>query len=96
MIQYIMINHGAGSSESWHEYIKMLCDGGHMIAGSALEHGMAVQAGTFTPIRSKTITGYIVIQAPDIETTKNIMLQSPVHQAGGMVELFPLVEGPSE
>ncbi len=91
MKEYIMINHGVGSPASWDEYFKMLHDEGHMMGGSALDHGISVRDGKFSDAQSQTITGYIVIQAEDLDAARKIMLQSPIHQAGGTVELFTLV-----
>lgn len=91
MHKYLLINHGVGAPANWEAYFEMLHAGGHMIGGSALDHGIAVQIGTVSEARSKTITGYLVIQAADLETAKQIALQSPVHMAGGTVEVFTLV-----
>jgi len=87
-----MINHGAGTAEQWDTYLKMLHDGGHIIGGSSLDHGIAVQNGIFTEAISSTITGYIVYQAHDIESAKGIALQSPAQLSGGVVEVFTLTE----
>lgn len=92
MTEYIMINHGVGSAENWDEYFTMLRDGNHLIGGSALDHGIAIRDSTLSEAVSKTITGYIVIQVESLERAKEIMAQSPIHQAGGTVELFPLVK----
>jgi len=51
-----------------------------------------VQNGIFTDAVSTTITGYILIQAHDIEIAKKIALQSPVQLSGGVVEVFNLTE----
>jgi hypothetical protein len=91
MNKYIMINHGVGSASHWDEYFKMLHDDGHIIGGSALDHGISLKSDNFTDPISKTITGYIVIQADDIDVAKRIMLESPIIKAGGTVELFTLV-----
>jgi len=91
-MKFIMINHRTASTENWDEYFKMLREGSHMIGGSALDHGISLKEGVFTQAQSATITGYIVIQAEDLEAAKNIASQSPIHKAGGTVELFTLVE----
>lgn len=92
MKHYIMINHGVGKPDAWDEYFSMLTDNGHLIGGSSLGSGIAVRKKVFSKAKSKTVTGFIVIQAKDIREAKKIMYQSPVHLSGGTVELFPFVE----
>ncbi len=92
MNKYLLINHGKGTDEMWDVFFKMLGEGNHLIGGSALDHGIAAQAGAFSEALSKTITGYIVIQAESMERAKEIALACPVHQTGGTVELFTLIE----
>jgi len=92
MNKYILINHGSGTAGQWDTYLKMLHEGGHILGGSSLDHGIAVQNGIFTDAVSTTITGYILIQAHDIEIAKKIALQSPVQLSGGVVEVFTLSE----
>jgi hypothetical protein len=92
MTEYIMINHGVGSPENWDKYFTMLFDNKHMIGGSALDHGISVNASVFSEAVSKTITGYIVFQAESLDKAKEIALKSPVHEAGGLVEIFTLVK----
>jgi hypothetical protein len=91
MAEYLLINHGKGTTEGWDAFFKMLCDNDHLIGGSSLDHGISVKNGTFSEAVLKTVTGYIVFQAKDFETAKNIALQCPVQQSGGVVELFTLV-----
>ena len=86
-----MINHGVGSPAHWDEYFKMLHDDNHIIGGSALDHGISLKEDSFGDPISKTISGYIVIQAKDIDAARRIMIESPIHKAGGTVELFTLV-----
>lgn len=92
MNKYILINHGVGSTEGWEQYFAMLHDQGHFIGGSALDYGLSVTGGHFAEPISRTITGYIVIQAKDLETAKSLAAQCPVHLAGGTVEVFTLVK----
>lgn len=91
MNQYLMINHGVGTPENWDMYFTMLHQDGHMIGGSSLGEGIAVTDGVFSEARTPSITGYILIHAKDLESAKDIARQSPVHQAGGTVEVFPLI-----
>lgn len=69
----------------------MLEEANGLIGDSALSQGVAVQGGSFSEAKSKTITGYIVIQAESLAKAKEIALRCPVQQSGGMVELSPLV-----
>ena len=46
--KYILINHGTGASEGWEQYFAMLHEQGHMVGGSALNHGLSVKDGVFS------------------------------------------------
>jgi hypothetical protein len=92
MNQYILINHGVGTPENWDSYFDMLHEKNYIIGGSALDHGVSIKDGTTHSARSETITGYILIQAPDLDTAKELALKCPVHLAGGTVEVFTLVK----
>lgn len=92
MNKYLLINHGSGTSEGWEAYFKLLHDRGHIIGGSALDYGLSVKDNIFSGPISPTVTGYIVIQAEDLETAKSLAVQCPVHVAGGTVEVFTLIK----
>ncbi|CAN5566659.1 hypothetical protein BH09VER1_BH09VER1_48380 [soil metagenome] len=92
MNKYILLNHSSVPSDGWDAYFALLSAGGHFIGGSALDYGLSVSGGHFAEPISRTITGYIVIQAPDLETAKSLATQCPVHRAGGTVEVFTLVK----
>ncbi|WP_029247892.1 YciI family protein [Schlesneria paludicola] len=91
MTEYLMINHGIGAPADWDTYFKMLRDHNHMMGGSALEPVVSVKESVFSEVSTPTITGYLLIQAESLERAKEIMALSPVHKAGGTVELFTLV-----
>lgn len=92
MTQYIMINHGVGTSNDWESYFQMLRDGNHMVGGSALGRGISLKDSTYSEALTPTTTGYIVIHADTLDQAKELMSRSPVHKSGGTVELFPLIE----
>ena len=87
-----MINHGVGEPVGWDAYFAMLFEKKHMIGGSALGEGVAVKGDVFGEVVSPTITGYILIRAESLEAAQEIARQSPVHRAGGTVEVFALVK----
>ena len=91
MNQFLMLNHGQGSPSGWEEYFSLLHRDGYMMGGSELGEGTAVTNAAAGPAISSTVTGYILIQAPDLETAKIIAEKCPVHRSGGTVEIFPLV-----
>lgn len=91
MNEYLLINHGAGTAELWESFFHKLDAGRHLIGGSAVGDGLAVEGGVFSQLKSKTVTGYIVFRAESLEKAKEIAMECPVHQSGGTVELFPLV-----
>ena len=91
-----MINHrDEGSSSGWDEFFEMLTVKGHLLGGSADVDGISVKNDAFSTESSDTV-GYIVIRADNLEAARQIMLKNPVHQAGGVVELFTLIEGLGE
>lgn len=92
MPKYLMINHGVGAPEHWETYFDLLIGGDHLVGGSSLASGISLQNGQYAGAISETVTGYIVIQADHLDQAKDLMTQSPIHRAGGMVELFPLEE----
>lgn len=92
MQDYIMIIHAVEGATGMDAYIEELIAGGHMRGGSALGPGLAAQNGDFADAGSASIAGYISIRAEDLEVAKQIVLKNPVHLAGGVVELFPLVK----
>jgi len=93
MEQYLLLNHGVGTSDHWDEFFKMLHEGGYFVGGSSLGQGSALRKGIFADPISPTVTGYILIQTENIETARHLARLCPVHVAGGTVELIPLVRG---
>lgn len=92
MTKYLMINHGVGSPEDWEVYFDMLIGGDHLVGGSSLASGISLKGGQYAGAISESVTGYIVIQVENLEQAKEFMVKSPIHRAGGTVELFPLEE----
>lgn len=99
MNKYLMINHGVGARnpeavtpEKWEAYFQLLREKEHFVGGSALAHGIALKDGLYAAPVSPSISGYILIQAENMETARSIAWQSPLHHAGGTVEVFKLVE----
>lgn len=92
MPKYLMINHGVGSPEHWEAYFDLLIGGEHLVGGSSLASGMSLRNGQYAGAISESVTGYIVIHAENLEQAKELMVKSPIHAAGGTVELFPLEE----
>ncbi len=91
MPRYLLLNHGTGQAELWPPYLEKLQQGQHLIGGSALNPGIALQGGNLSGAQTATLTGYLVIEADSWEAAQAIARESPVHQSGGSVELFPLI-----
>jgi hypothetical protein len=66
-------NRKESSPESWDKYFAALKKGNHMIGGSALGKGIAMKNAKLIPQISKTIGGYMVIQARDRRVAKKLM-----------------------
>lgn len=99
MNRYIMLNHGIGLAnpnavtlDKWEAYIQLLQEKDYFVGGSSLDHGIALKDGLYGAPVTPALTGYILIQAESMEVARSLAWQSPLHHAGGTVEVFKLVE----
>jgi hypothetical protein len=86
------INRKESSLEDWTKYLADMKKGKHLIGGSALGKGIAMKKSKVMPQISKSIGGYMVIQARDIRVAKRLMKTNPMHVLGSSVELIPLID----
>lgn len=95
MPDYIMLNHGIGSPTGWETYFKTLIDQGKFIGGSAIDHGRSLTQGAWSAAQAGSVTGYIIIRADNFEAAQEIAARSPIHETGGTVDLFEMIETPA-
>lgn len=97
MTDYIFFMHNDGQDKgeanddaAWEEYFAMLRASGRFSGGSAIGSGVCVS----TSGQSKNITlhlsGYIRVQAEDLEDAKKLLEGNPVLESGGTVEIREL------
>ena len=78
------------SDSAWERYFAMLQKSGRFTGGSAIGQGICVtKSGTAKQITSY-LTGYIRVQANNIEDAKMLLEGNPVFEAGGTIEIREL------
>lgn len=98
MAEYMFLMHGltvpgatpGGPHADWGPYIAGLVEKGVMRGGSAMGRGECVRKSGDAPDISRQISGYIKIEAADIEAAKALLAGNPVYEAGGVVEIREL------
>jgi hypothetical protein len=93
MNDYILFMHNDGGRvepEEWTAYTGALIAKGMLRGGSAIGGGMSVSQNGESSNITAHITGYIKIEAGDIEQVKAIVADNPVFKAGGTVEIREL------
>jgi hypothetical protein len=96
MNTYIFLMHNDASNENsasesdWGSYIGTLRESGSFLGGSEIGAGVCVsKAGLRTEVTSH-LSGYIKVQAADLEAAKRLVSGNPVFEAGGTIEIREL------
>jgi hypothetical protein len=96
MAEFILLMHADTVSEEqdtdWEKYISMLNASGKFRGGSSLGGGMACRKVGVAEVGSGRLTGYIRIDADDIDEARSFLLGNPTYEAGGTVDVRELVE----
>lgn len=94
MPSYIVLMHADTTSPvdemSWTSYIAKLAATGRFMGGSAIGAGTCVRRSGPVPDISAQVTGFIRIEAEDIDAAQRMMDGNPVYEAGGTVEIRDL------
>ncbi len=92
MAEFIFLMHGDGSGPegAWDAYLDGLKALGVLRGGSAIgEGGTFRKAGVPGPV-SAAITGFIRVEAADLEAARALLTGNPTYDAGGTVEIRAL------
>jgi hypothetical protein len=98
MARYLVLMHidthartGAAHKEQWDAYIEGLARGGYLEGGSSLGPGTTLNKSHLVSPNS-ALSGYLYLEAANVEIVKNLCLKNPDYLAGHSVSIFPLVE----
>lgn len=97
MPEYLLLMHNdvpgraeEDGSKAWGEYLRGLQNAGVFEGGSAIGTGICVRKhGEAAPIAAH-LSGYLRIQAQDLDQARTYLTGNPVFEAGGTVELREL------
>jgi len=92
---YIFLMHGGSitggaHTGGWSMYLARLQELGVFQGGGAIGGGRIYSKGLWSTGISDQITGYIRIQADDLEAARLLLAGNPVFEAGGLVEIREL------
>lgn len=93
MNDYILLMHAdapAQRSEDWAAYFSRLRQAGAFQGGSAIGGGFCASKSASAPDITRHLSGYIRIQAPDLEHARALVIGNPVFEGGGTVEVREL------
>lgn len=95
MAEFLLLMHSdydlSGQKEDWELYLAKLEAAGVLRGGSAIGAGLCVRREGHPAGLSKTIVGYIKIEAQNLLKAKSLLLGNPAFEAGGTVEIRELL-----
>lgn len=93
MAEFIVLMHADGGPESgadWGRYLEGLRATGKFQGGSAIGDGVCVRrTGVAGPL-SAQLTGYLKVEAENIEAARAFLHGNPAYQAGATIEIRAL------
>ena len=92
MPEYIFLMHddASGGENDWEPYLKQLRDSGHFEGGSAIGDGVCVRKIGEAPPLTVHLTGYVRVNARNLDHAKSMLVGNPHFEAGGTVEIREL------
>ncbi|MBP7704407.1 MAG: hypothetical protein KA105_03845 [Caulobacter sp.] len=94
MAEFILLMHddiAQGASESdWAPYLAMLGERDVLRGGSAIGDGAAFRRDGADANVTAHLTGFIRIEARDLDEARGLLVGNPVYEAGGTVEVRAL------
>jgi len=97
MADFILLMHGdterEPSPQMWASYFDTLKDLAVFNGGSAIGGGTALRRQGQPEPLFKALTGYIRVEAPDLQTATQLVEGNPVYECGGTVEVRALPRG---
>lgn len=92
MAEYIFLMHDDANADvsAWQPYIGDLQQRGFFEGGSAIGDGICVRKRDAIPSVTTHLTGYIRVNAENLEQAKSLVAGNPLFEAGGTVEIREL------
>lgn len=92
MADYIFLMHNVPESQrtaegDWAPYLAGLAAGGHLRGGSAIGGGACFRKDGATPVITGHLSGFVRIEAADLQAAAALLAGNPVYEAGGTVEI---------
>lgn len=94
MAEYILLMHSdsarAEKMEDWGPYLEDLGKRGALRGGSAIGAGVSVRSDGIAAPLSVHLSGFVRVEARDLEEARQMLVGNPVYEAGGTVEIREL------
>ena len=92
MAEYIFLMHDDAEADAnaWQPYIGELQRRGCFEGGSAIGNGIGVRKSGASSAIMAHLTGYIRVNAENLEQAKSLLAGNPLFEAGGTVEIREL------
>ena len=92
MAEYIFLMHDDAEADvnAWQPYIGELQRRGVFEGGSAIGDGICVRKRGALPSITTHLTGYIRVNAENLEQAKSLLAGNPQFEAGGTIEIREL------
>jgi len=92
MAEYILLMHDDALEDerAWEPYLRRLKESGCFQGGSAIGEGICVRKDGAAPPVTAKLTGYIRLNADNLDHAKSMLTGNPHFEAGGTVEIREL------
>ena len=94
MPDYILFMHNDVADGSrpleWATYLEKLSSNGQLRGGSAIGSGLCLRRGGAAPPVTDHITGFVKVEADNLDQARSLLKGNPVYEAGGTVEIREL------
>lgn len=87
---FLMHNDADDNGSDWKPYLAKLKESGHFEGGSAIGGGACVRKAGVAPPVSLHLTGYVRVNANNLEHARSMLAGNPHFEAGGTVEIREL------
>ena len=94
MPDYLLLMHNDATEperdEDWGAYLALLRGSGKFDGGSAIGTGVCVRKSGVAPSIASHLTGFLRVNAEDLEEAVRLVAGNPVYETGGTVEIREL------
>lgn len=87
---FFMHDDARDGENDWEPYLTKLKANGSFEGGSAIGNGVCVRKGGEVPSLTAHLTGYIRVNADDLDHARSLLAGNPHFEAGGTVEIRAL------